>query len=230
MADNEKLRGALEVYLEQKRAKLEEVRQLDLIISRLSRDLGEATHEPQAEQEESDPGDAGSSEVWGDNGFGLASSRPASKANVRPDAFFGMSYTTAAAAYLESVGHAVSMDELLDALNKGGSPVGGKEPKKTLYISLVRAVKTFVPIPGRSGFLGLRKFYPNLKAVKDGVDATAKAKKKKAKKKKKAGRKGNGAKVPPELKATAPTAHSPSSAKTKDHPEAEAVRKGGAEK
>ncbi len=59
------------------------------------------------------------------------------------------------------------MDELLDALNRGGCPVGGKEPKKTLYISLIRDVRTFVPIPGRSGFLGLRKFYPNLKTLKD---------------------------------------------------------------
>ena len=221
MADNEKLRGALEVYLEQKRAKLEEVRQLDLIISRLSRDLGEAAQEPQSEQERNDPGDTGNGETWGESGLGLASARSTSKANVRPDAFFGMSYTTAAATYLENVGHAVSMDELLDALNKGGAPVGGKEPKKTLYISLVRAVKTFVPIPGRSGFLGLRKFYPNLKAVKEGIDATAKAKKKKAKKKKKK----------TEPKATASTAHSPSSAKTKDRPEADqAAQKGGTEK
>jgi hypothetical protein len=229
MADNDKLRGALEVYLEQKRAKLEEVRQIDLIISRLSRDLGEGVREPQGEPEVNGPDDTGPGEAWGESAFAPASNRAAGKANVRPDAFFGMTYSTAAAAYLESVGHAVSMDELLDALNKGGSPVGGKEPKKTLYISLVRAVKTFVPIPGRSGFLGLRKFYPNLKAVKDSADATAKGKKKK-KAKKKPGRKGNAAKVLAGPKSTAPTAHPPSSAKTKDRPEAEAVQKGGSEK
>lgn len=45
--------------------------------------------------------------------------------------------------------------------------MGGKEPKKTLYISLIRDVRTFVPIPGSPGFLGLRKFYPNLKALKE---------------------------------------------------------------
>jgi hypothetical protein len=62
------------------------------------------------------------------------------------------------------------MDGLLDALNRGGCPVGGKDAKKTLYVSLIRDVRTFVPIPGRSGFLGLRKFYPNLKALKEKKD------------------------------------------------------------
>ena len=58
------------------------------------------------------------------------------------------------------------MEELLDALKRGGSPVGGKSPKKTLYISLVRS-REFIPIPGHTRFVGLRKLYPNLKAVAD---------------------------------------------------------------
>jgi len=170
MADNDTLRKALDIYLQQKRGKLEEVRELDLMISRLKRDLGEAAQETQPGEEE-ESSDSGIGDAWRENEFGSAlTARAGTKASVRPDEFFGMTYSTAAAAYLERVGHAVSMDELLDALNKGGCPVGGKEPKKTLYISLIRAVKTFVPIPGRSGYLGLRKFYPNLKAVKEGKE------------------------------------------------------------
>jgi len=162
MVENENLRKALEHYLQEKRDKLEEVRQLDLIIARLSRDLGEPA---QAMAISEGVGDSMANEWRDSNEVALA---PApSRINVRPDDFFGMTYTAAATAYLEKVGHAVSMEELLDALNKGGCPVGGKEPKKTLYISLIRAVRVFVPIPGKSGYLGLRKFYPNLKTLKE---------------------------------------------------------------
>jgi hypothetical protein len=57
----------------------------------------------------------------------------------------------------------VPVDDLLDALKRGGSPVGGKTPKKTLYVSLVRG-REVVPIPGQVGVVGLRKWYPNLKS------------------------------------------------------------------
>jgi hypothetical protein len=70
----------------------------------------------------------------------------------------GKTYINAAKNYLDRVGHAVSLDELVDALKSGGCPVGGKTPKKTLYISLVRS-RDFKPVPGRTGFVGLKKFY-----------------------------------------------------------------------
>jgi hypothetical protein len=79
---------------------------------------------------------------------------------LRDDEFTGMTYKDAAKSYLEKVGHAVSMEELLDALRDGGCPVGGVSPKKTLYISLVRG-REFKPVPGKSGMLGLRSFYQN---------------------------------------------------------------------
>jgi len=79
---------------------------------------------------------------------------------LRDDEFTGMTYKDAAKCYLEKVGHAVSMEELLDALRDGGCPVGGVSPKKTLYISLVRG-REFKPVPGKSGMLGLRSFYQN---------------------------------------------------------------------
>jgi hypothetical protein len=154
VATNESLRKTLEHYLQQKSSKLEEVRQLDLIIARLSRDLGETPAEPQLAES---PGD--SMPEWREN------VELQLLPNVRPDDFFGMTYTAAAKAYLDKVGHAVSMDQIVDALGRGGCPVGGKDPKKTLYISLIRDVRNFVNIPGRSGYLGLRKFYPNLKAA-----------------------------------------------------------------
>jgi hypothetical protein len=51
---------------------------------------------------------------------------------LRPDEFTGKAYLDSAKIYLERVGHAVPVDDLLDALKRGGSPVGGKTPKKTL--------------------------------------------------------------------------------------------------
>lgn len=179
MAENESLRMALEHYRQRKAEKLKEVQELDLMISRLSRDLGETAPESQADREVEDSSNTGISEAWQENEYG-SSAKNGAKTPLRPDEFFGMTYSVAAEAYLNKVGHAVSMDELLDALNRGGCPVGGREPRKTLYISLVRDVRTFVPIAGRIGFLGLRKFYPNLKAVKE---RPPKAKHKKRKKK-----------------------------------------------
>jgi hypothetical protein len=85
---------------------------------------------------------------------------------LRPDEFTGKTYIEAAKSYLERVGHAVSMDELLEALKNGGRPIKGKTPKKALYISLVRG-REFVPIPGQVGFLGLRKFYGTMRNEKE---------------------------------------------------------------
>jgi hypothetical protein len=81
---------------------------------------------------------------------------------LRPDEFTGKSYLDSAKTYLERVNHAVSVEDLLDALKRGGSPVGGKTPKKTLYVSLVRG-REVVPIPGQSGWVGLRKWYQKRK-------------------------------------------------------------------
>lgn len=166
MAENESLRMALEHYRQRKTEKLREVQDLDLMISRLSRDLGETMPETQPDREEEDSSNTGIGEAWQESEYG-STARDAVKTTLRPDEFFGMTYSVAAEAYLKKVGHAVSMEELLDALNRGGCPVGGREPRKTLYISLIRDVRTFVPIAGRAGFLGLRKFYPNLKALKE---------------------------------------------------------------
>ncbi|MGD0571197.1 MAG: hypothetical protein ABSA78_22620 [Candidatus Sulfotelmatobacter sp.] len=211
MAENESLRKTLEHYLQLKASKLEEVRQLDVVISQLSRDLGEAV--PRLQPEEEDASDS-IGDAWRDNEFGTtAPASSGTRTSVRADEFVGLTYSGAAKAYLEKVGHAVSMEELLEVLNRGGCPVGGKEPKKTLYISLIRDVRTFVPIPGRSGFLGLRKFYPNLKALKDKKDEPKK--RKKGSRKKKAAR---GESVAPRGKpGPKPKGDNPTISKEKSH-------------
>jgi hypothetical protein len=72
-----------------------------------------------------------------------------------------MSQGDAAKAYLNKMGHAVAVSELVTALNKGGCKVGGADPERTLYIVLIRNTKDFVKVP--NGYLGLRAMYPNLK-------------------------------------------------------------------
>src|SRR4029077_7840219 len=80
------------------------------------------------------------------------------KPNIRADEFFGLTHADAARRYLKKVGHAVSTDELVDALQKGGCKLGGADPKRVLYISLVRNTRDFVP--PQTGYIGLREFYP----------------------------------------------------------------------
>ena len=57
---------------------------------------------------------------------------------LRPDEFTGKSYLDSAKIYLERVGHAVSVEDLLDALKRGGSPVGGKTPKRNVKLDQYR--------------------------------------------------------------------------------------------
>ena len=99
------------------------------------------------------------------------------QAEIKPDDFFGMSQGDAARKYLEMVGHAVELEKLVEVLKKGGCKVGGADPKRTLYISLVRDTRNFVP--PQTGYIGLRKFYPHLKPA--GTKLTVVGKRAKAK-------------------------------------------------
>src|ERR1700722_13039252 len=125
MADIDHLRKTLEYYMQQRQQKLDELRPIDLMIRQLRADLGEAQPESQITDDQ------------------IALPLPARSglhplSFLRPDEFFGMSQSDAAKAYLEKVGHAITLDELLEALQKGGANVGGVEPRKTLYVSLAR--------------------------------------------------------------------------------------------
>jgi hypothetical protein len=147
---------------------LEELAPLQLMIRQLERELGESTGTPDLP------------EVTGTAQPGINFSAGRSP-DIRPDEFFGMSQSEAAKAYLNKVSKAVSLDELVTALNKGGAKVGGASPKKTLYVSLMRnPLREFVS-PSEN-HIGLRSFYPGLpkveKAAKNG-----KGKKKKPRKK-----------------------------------------------
>jgi hypothetical protein len=152
MDDKDALRNARDFYIQQYRTKADELRAVAQKIYSLDQDIGDATdlsaisgmEVPSIAQPQS-----------GQNGPATAS---AGKVRVRPDEFVGMTYIEAAKQHLTKVGHAISTDELLEVLKSGGCVVGGVNPKKTLYISLVRG-REFVPIPGQSGFLGLRSFY-----------------------------------------------------------------------
>jgi hypothetical protein len=150
MDTKESLRQTLEHFLQQKQKKVDEIRGLDLAIRQIRMELGE-------DVDEEDAGLALSDMEHRDTPLPLKRTG----LDVRPDQYFGMSQGDAAKAYLKMRGQAVSIDELVKALTSGGCKVGGADPKRTLYISLVRNVREFVP--PQPGFIGLRDFYPNLK-------------------------------------------------------------------
>ena len=133
---------------------------------------GKAARIAELDQEIGDETDLAS--VSGELAAQVSSAAPAqigvsggARPKLRDDEFTGMTYQNAARSYLERIGFAVSMEELLDALRAGGLPVGGVNPKKTLYISLVRG-REFKPVPGKPGMLGLKSFYVNRGGDKKG--------------------------------------------------------------
>lgn len=79
--------------------------------------------------------------------------------HVTADQFFGKSQPDAAEEYLRRVGHAVSVDEILEALRAGGMKFSGKDPRAGLYTQLIRATMRFVKVP--SGAFGLLEWYPS---------------------------------------------------------------------
>jgi hypothetical protein len=163
MAEDEILRQTRQYYIDKLNEKALEIRPLISRIATFDQDLNETTDVVAIIM-----GDASATTFSATIGAGRTGGV---RVKLREDEFTGKTYIEAARSYLERIGHAVSMEELLDAFKKGGSPVGGRAPKKTLYISLARS-KEFAPIPGQVGFIGLRKWYPNLKAgaEKKGTD------------------------------------------------------------
>jgi hypothetical protein len=150
MATNEFLKETLEHYKQQRQAKVDELRTLDITIRQLQVDLGEPV-------EMLDPfaGTGTTSEVKTPMATPLS-------VNYKPrvDEFFGMSIAEAARTYLEKVGHAMSVEEILRTITGGGCKVGGADPKRTLSITLAQGKREFVSTGG--GNFGLRRFYPNM--------------------------------------------------------------------
>lgn len=81
--------------------------------------------------------------------------------SIRPDEFFGMTHAEAARKYLRGIGHAIALDELVTALRAGGCRLSGDNPKKVLYMSLIRNTHDF-RAPQR-GYIGLSEFYERSK-------------------------------------------------------------------
>ena len=159
MASNESMRETLEYFKQQRSAKLDEVRQMESTIRQLERELGE---EPSGFESDSqivqstEQSQKSNSLAFVEKGRELVG-----------DEFFGLSQPEAARRYLKKVGRAVPVDEILIALQKGGCAVShSADPKKVLYISMVRDTRNFVRVP--NGMIGLRDFYGdrNLKIEK----------------------------------------------------------------
>lgn len=173
----EHLRQTLEYLRQQIQKKLDEMRPLQIAASQLEKELGEQPQMPEPHEISVSVSD---SMTFSDS---VTAAVTPSSAQVRPDEFFSMSQSDAAKAYLKKIGRAVSLDQLLEGLRRGGAEVGGVNPKRTLYVSLMRnPLREFV-VPSEN-HIGLRSFYPGLpKAVKPNWTGPRKTKKQKGTKK-----------------------------------------------
>jgi len=168
MPTAESLRDTLNYFKQQREKKLQEARAFDVTIQQLERELGE---NPDSGELSINLGDSLPPMVER-----VEVSTNGRKPEIRPDEFFGMTQAEAARKYLKRVGHAVSFDELVSALQAGGCKVGGDNPKKVLYISLIRNTRDFVP--PQPGYIGLREFYPGVARL--GKEKPQKSSKKRA--------------------------------------------------
>jgi hypothetical protein len=80
---------------------------------------------------------------------------------VQAGDFFGMNQADATQQYLKRLGRAATVDDIVAAIQKGGARLQGKDPKKNLYISLVKRKNVF-PLVAPYTF-GLWEFYPGAK-------------------------------------------------------------------
>jgi hypothetical protein len=169
MDTKEHLIQTLEHFRKQRNAKIQEARSFDAIIRSLEQELGNSAPPPESMDSASTLETPAAPSING----GLP--------QVRPDEFYSMTQTDAAKAYLKKVGRAISMEQLLDGMKRGGAHVGGADPKSTLYVSLMRNPRReFVRVS--EGFVGLREFYPGLGRIpKNGKKKSAKRRKKQAK-------------------------------------------------
>ncbi len=160
----ESVRTILDKYLDQERdirkliqQKKEELRLKREVILDLAAEIGERVSFP--ENDES-PTEAKATE----------------RLQIRPDTFFGLSQLDAAAKYLDMVGHAVHIDQIVKDLHQGGVKLTARNPRKSLYDQLVRGTRRFTLV-GESNF-GMRSFYPNKKAETPVAPAKKKSRKK----------------------------------------------------
>lgn len=172
MNNGSDLRAALERLLADREEKAAEVQKLDNAIEALQRILGEEIEVSGIEESSTKAVPITRREA----------PKQLGAISIRPDQFFGMSQTGAAEAYLKMVGHAVHIDQIMDALRRGGIAIGGSDPQRNLYTQLVRGTRKFVLVSANT--FGLREFYPNL-PKKDKKTTAEKAKRRKSERKRK---------------------------------------------
>jgi len=162
MIETDHIRKTLEYYrklrekrVEEIRPVLDEIRGYELIIQKLAEDAREPVN--------IEPLNLGAG-AMPENPIPANTLTPkaAGRVTLRPDEFFQMSQSEAAKAYLRMVGRAISMDELVSALQAGGAKVGGADPKRTLYVSLKANPKKEFVWPTKD-HVGLAEFYQNRK-------------------------------------------------------------------
>lgn len=97
-------------------------------------------------------------------GSGCTEIANSSGSSIRPDEFYGLSYTDATERYLKKMGHAMSLDDIYDTLMKGGIVFTGNG-RNTLNIMLTRATRKFAKIISDSVIhFGLLEWYPARKS------------------------------------------------------------------
>lgn len=148
---NDVVRQTLEYYRQQRDTKLAELARLNFMIAQLEVDLGEQPSAPAK----------GSEALNAVEPAPFTFNSTAREPELRRDEFVGLSQVAAVRAYLKKSGRAVSLDQLAEAIKKGGATLGGAVPTKTLYVSLARNPnKDFVFLD--DNYIGLREFYPSL--------------------------------------------------------------------
>jgi hypothetical protein len=91
------------------------------------------------------------------NPNGAALRRIGAAVALRPDAYLGVAPLDAAKRYIQSVGHATHLDEIADAMVKGGAAVVGADWKEKLEQSLIRSTLEVVKVQDKT--FGLVSFY-----------------------------------------------------------------------
>ena len=85
-------------------------------------------------------------------------SSPKSATNsIRPDEYLGVDPLKAAKQYMRRVGRAVHIDEIAEAISKGGAAISGAAWKDKLLRSLTRSTADVVKV--QEGTFGLAEFY-----------------------------------------------------------------------
>lgn len=78
--------------------------------------------------------------------------------SLKPDQFFGKSLSGAVKAYLSIRGSSATVDEIYDALSRGGYDFSGKDQKKNLRISMTKNSAMFAYVK-KSDTFGLWEWY-----------------------------------------------------------------------